>query len=146
MKKVLCLDPGITTGWGLIDTHPTKLLASGQFNFPTLYGGDHKEKAVAVFLQALKQANAVVIEDFVGAGGYRSKPITLTLSAVGYLRALAHAKNLEAKLQVPQTRRPYLTQAERMTGFTRHCADRHATDAVAHGLADIERHLSNKHA
>ena len=145
---VLGIDPGVTVGWALVESEEHTIVAAGQFYFPNMYkagapcmGTDPGAEFVRVFEDGCP--DYVAIEDFIGSGP-RTKAMTQTMNAVGYLVCLAHTYGVPVKLQVPQTRRPYLAEAEEILGAKKRGSKRHSVDAAGHALAYIYKGKSKR--
>lgn len=148
---ILCLDPGITTGWALITTRG-RIVDYGQFKAVPLMSGpetgdqdDDRHKFLQQ-LSGLKIPSVVVMEDFIGSGR-RDPHMNNTMKLVGYFLALAHNRFIPTQLQVPQARRPFLVQAEKALSLSKTGAKRHAVDALAHGFKYLhDKQLKNAKA
>ena len=130
MKKVLGLDPGVTTGVALLwylDDGTFDVFETGQFR-------DINSGQMMRTLQDLySRADDIVIEAFVGSGA-RDRNINQTLETVGYLKALAYARGLPPVMHIPSARKPFLDMASQLLKASVKGKDRHSVDAAAHAI------------
>lgn len=123
---IVAIDPGKTTGIAIVGSDGRLIEWRLTTSMDTLVS-DVDELKLSV--------EAVVIEDFIGAGK-RSKDGAFTLKLIGAVWAICLLNEVPFVTQVPQIRKPYFAEAK-----ARAPKDIviHALDAYSHGLAFLER-------
>ena len=123
---IVCVDPGCTTGVARLRPDGT-LVDYAQFQT--------EEELYGWLNMALHPECVLVYEAYVGAGP-RDRYSVDTLLRIGGARALAVLRGTRVVAQQPQKRKAFRAQATDLVEHgTESGKNRHAADAVAHGLA-----------
>lgn len=138
--KIFCLDPGVTTGWCIFecseDTNCYELSELGHFK--TLAELVEKMKPMAI-----DRPNVRMLYEGFARGNSAVKEQLITIEMCGAIRALGVLFfNCEPIKQYPESRKTYVPLAKFMLkrcGYTPLGDYTHAIDAVAHGLAYMEK-------
>ena len=141
-RTILAIDPGLTVGWCLM-TPRGEVVDTGQFKAMKLMSGQEEKQDEDTYkfhqlFSGLQVPSDMIVEDFIGSGR-RDPAITNTIKILGYILAMAHNRFIKTHLQVPQTRRPFLAQAEKALSQSKAGARRHSVDAAAHCFAWLFR-------
>jgi hypothetical protein len=120
--NVLCLDPGINTGWSWWKNG--ELIVAGVDR-----GLDEVMETFSIFGVA---ATHIVYEGFTWSS-ISAKEQFMTIELCGSIQALAKLYQCEIVKQYPSVRRGYLQFAKKVQTSLPTDVKRHATDSIAHG-------------
>lgn len=123
---IISIDPGYTTGVAIVSPGG-ELISSRLF--------EKKDALDILYLIRTKQPSVIIIEDFVGSGP-RTKEAIFVLKLIGSVIGVSYLEPVAVILQVPQFRKPLVSEAEALAPAG---TSKHIIAAYAHALAWLEK-------
>jgi hypothetical protein len=126
--RFVVFDPGITTGWAIMEGDPKAELLPRVVESGEVRG---LLRTVLVAIRAVKKSDCseLILEQFLPTRVPSTMAMVETCEVIGALKLAAAFVRVNVTIQSPAVRRPFLGAAKEIQA-----SSKHATDAIAHGM------------